>query len=284
MQRRKKRVNRLRLFQLLLLLVICGAFWLGIDHYRQRQQITITAPALIVRSAPNSSREVTTITKNTTVTRLKQRKGWVKIFYRGKIGWLPTWLIHSQYDATKATNRLAEQTIVIDAGHGGSDSGALATNGTYEKYYTLKMAQALATKLKTSAARVIMTRSHDQSVALSQRPALANQVGASLFISFHFDSTPEADTASGFTAYYYHAASKKFAQTLSQQLNALALTNRGTAYGNFQVIRDSTMPAVLLEMGYINDTTDYQSISSASYQQQVAQLIYQGLQKYTATN
>lgn len=284
MQRRKKRTNQLRLLQLLLLLVVCGAVWLGINHYRNRQQLTITAPALIVRQAPNSSHAVMTITKNTTVTSLKRKNGWVKILYHGKIGWLPTWLIHSQYDATKATNRLAEQTIVIDAGHGGSDSGAVATNGAYEKGYTLKMAQALATKLKASHARVIMTRNGDSSVALSKRPALANQAGASLFISFHFDSTPVANTASGFTTYYYHSASKTLAKTLSQQLNALALTNRGTAYGNFQVIRDSTMPAVLLEMGYINDATDYQYISSTAYQQQVAQLVYQGLQKYTATN
>ncbi|WP_125980513.1 N-acetylmuramoyl-L-alanine amidase [Loigolactobacillus iwatensis] len=281
-RRQRKHFNILQLLRLLIVLAVCGLIWLGIDHFVHRQKITVTAPALVMRQAPNSSKAIVTVTKNKTVTYLQQKNGWDKVRYHGRTGWLPTWLIHSDYNATTATNRLAEQTIVIDPGHGGSDSGALATNDTEEKRYTLKMALALKQQLKSSYARVILTRDSDQTVALASRPALANKRGASLFISFHFDSTPVANTASGFTAYYYHAASKPFAKALSKSLSGLGLTNRGTAYGNFQVIRDSQMPAVLLEMGYINDYTDYQYISSATYQQHVAQLVYEGLQRYTA--
>lgn len=283
-QRRKKQLMMLIIAEIMLLILICGAIWLGIRHFTQpkvTKMITVTAPALIIRQAPNSSKAVATVKSGTEVGYLSTKNGWDKVSYDGKVGWLPTWLIKSTYDATKATNRLAEQTIVIDAGHGGVDSGALANNGNYEKKYTLQMALALKNQLTASHARVIMTRSGNQTVALASRPKLANKRGASLFISFHFDSTPVANTASGFTTYYYHKASKSLARTLSQSLNSLTLDNRGIDYGNFQVIRDSTMPAVLLEMGYINDYTDYQYISSSSYQQQVAQLVYKGLENYT---
>lgn len=284
-QRRKKQLMTLRILQILILIAVCGAIWLVIQHITQPKStktITVSAPALIMRQAPNSSKAVTTVKKGAQVGYLAQKNGWDKVSYAGKIGWLPSWLLNSDYNATTATNRLAEQTIVIDAGHGGVDSGALANNGAYEKKYTLQMALALQQQLKASHARVIMTRSSDTTVALAARPKLANKRGASLFISFHFDSSPEADTASGFTTYYYHKASKTFAKTLSQSLNSLTLDNRGIEYGNFQVTRDSTMPAVLLEMGYINDYTDYQYISSSTYQQRVAQLVYKGIENYTA--
>ncbi|MFC6170227.1 N-acetylmuramoyl-L-alanine amidase [Loigolactobacillus jiayinensis] len=279
---------RLRIVQILILLAVLGVVVIGIKHHSSQQTtaptktITISAPALIMRQSPNSSKAVATVKSGAKVGYIAKKKGWDKVTYDGKTGWLPSWLISSDYNATTATNRLAEQTIVIDAGHGGVDSGALATNGTYEKKYTLQMAQALQAQLKASHARIIMTRSSDTTVALASRPKLANRRGASLFISFHFDSSPEANTATGFTTYYYHKASKPFAKALSKSLNSLTLDNRGTAYGNFQVIRDSTMPGVLLEMGYINDYTDYSYISSSSYQQQVAQLVYKGLENYTA--
>ncbi len=286
-QRRKKQLMTFRIAQIIVLILVCGAIWLGIKHVTQPNEkatktITVSAPALIMRQAPNSSKAVATVKSGAKIGYLSKKNGWDKVTYAGKIGWLPSWLINSDYNATTATNRLAEQTIVIDPGHGGVDSGALATNGTYEKKYTLKMGLALQQQLKASHARVIMTRSSDTSVALAARPKLANKQGASLFISFHFDSSPEANTATGFTTYYYHKASKTFAKTLSKSLNTLTLDNRGTAYGNFQVIRDSTMPAVLLEMGYINDYTDYSYISSSAYQQQVARLVYKGLANYTA--
>lgn len=274
--------NLLILLRVVILIAGLGILIVGLHQFTNRQKITITAPAIILRQqATPSSSAVTTINGTKTVTKVGEKNGWYHVIVSGHRGWVPSWLIHSNYNATSTSNHLAEETIVIDAGHGGSDSGALSTSNAMEKTYTLKMALALQQQLKNQYTRVIMTRSSDQTVALASRPALANKDGANLFISFHFDSTDTANTASGFTAYYYHSFSKSLAATLSKSLNALALTNRGTAYGNFQVIRDSTMPAVLLEMGYINSDTDFTYIQSANYQKVVAELVTDGLKTYT---
>lgn len=279
---RLKEPNLLIVLRVIILVAGLGILVVGIHQFASREKITLTAPALILRQeATPSSQAVTTLKGPLTVTKIGEKNGWYHVISEGRRGWIPSWLSHTNYNATSTDNHLAEETIVIDPGHGGSDSGALSTTDAMEKTYTLKMALALQQQLKNQYTRVIMTRTQDQTVALARRPALANQVGANLFISFHFDSTDKANAASGFTTYYYHAASKSLANTLSESLTSLALHNRGTAYGNFQVIRDSTMPAVLLEMGYINNDTDFRYIQATNYQKVVAELITAGLKTYT---
>ncbi|HLK54946.1 MAG TPA: N-acetylmuramoyl-L-alanine amidase, partial [Chthonomonadaceae bacterium] len=101
---------------------------------------------------------------------------------------------------------LADKTIVVDAGHGGSATGATGHNGVYtiyEKDVTLAIALKLRTALEACGARVVMTRDHDADVGLDARPGLANDIGADLFISIHNDSNERVNTASG-TSTYYH--------------------------------------------------------------------------------
>src|SRR5699024_11354790 len=95
-------------------------------------------------------------------------------------------------------------SIVIDAGHGGSDSGALSRTNKNEKTYTLIYAKKLAERLRTAGAMVYMTRDDDSFVNLNSRPQLAENLHADAFISIHFDSAPENNMGSGYTTYYYH--------------------------------------------------------------------------------
>jgi N-acetylmuramoyl-L-alanine amidase len=86
---------------------------------------------------------------------------------------------------------------VVDAGHGGSDSGALGVGGFREKNVTLAIASALRDKLQQAGANVIMTRSNDVFIPLDERPGIANRAGADFFIAVHADSPPATGASTG---------------------------------------------------------------------------------------
>ncbi|WP_390409344.1 N-acetylmuramoyl-L-alanine amidase [Lacticaseibacillus jixiensis] len=247
---------------------------------------TTTLAANIRQTAGMSGRVIERIAKGTRVSVLNQSGEWYHVrLADNKTGYIASWILSMPGSSTnKAATKLSEATIVIDPGHGGNDVGASSTSGKYEKTYTLATAKAVGTKLQQAGANVIYTRSANTYVDLAQRPALARKVKADAFISFHFDSTPNANTASGFTSYYFNATKDKpLASALNKALGAnLSLTNRGVAYGNYEVLRENDQPAVLLEMGYINSDKDFRYISSPAYQQQIASDVVTGLTNYFA--
>ena len=150
-----------------------------------------------------------------------------------------------------------------------------------EKDYTLKYIKQLASKLKEQGAKVYFTRDSDKFVSLKARPELAEKLHADAFISIHFDSSPNPNEASGITSYYYHkTSSKPLAYYISSHLDNLGLDNRGTEFGDFLVIRDNTIPAVLLELGYINTSQDFALITTANYQDSATDGIVTGLKAY----
>lgn len=205
----------------------------------------------------------------------------------GKEGFVASWVVNTPNDGKthKAATSLAEATIVLDPGHGGSDTGALSSNGKHdEKTYTLQVARRIAAQLRSAGANVVMTRNSDTYVDLSPRPVIAEKTNADAFISIHFDSTNQGTKASGHTTYYYNKSKDlPLADALNSATNSLPISNRGVDFGNFEVLRDNTQPAVLLELGYINSKHDFATITSASYQNQVANDVVSGLNKYFAT-
>ena len=127
-----------------------------------------------------------------------------------------------------------------------------------------------------------MTRDSNKTVSLSKRSELAEKVHADAFISFHFDSSPQDNSASGYTTYYYHKNNGSFrlAKDINSQLKSMGLDNRGVDFGNFLVLRDNTQPAVLLESGYINSDRDLSFIDDSTYQNKVTSDVVKGLQLY----
>ncbi len=224
------------------------------------------------------------LAKATKLTVLSQTSDWYHVRTAGgKTGYVASWTVTTPGSSTaKAATSLAEATIVLDPGHGGQDAGAESTGKKYEKTYTLAMAKAIGAALSAQGSNVIYTRDADTFVDLEPRATASNNAHADAFISIHFDSSPNPNEASGFTTYYFSATtSKPLALALNQSLGkALSLTNRGTAYGNFQVLRDNKQPSVLMEMGYINTDKDFKLIASPAYQQRVAVAVVQGLQAY----
>ncbi|PIO83523.1 N-acetylmuramoyl-L-alanine amidase [Loigolactobacillus backii] len=260
------------------------------NNNQQTQTVDPTIKTMTVRSDQAKLRTgpainhqiIATLKKQANLTYIATDGDWYKVkTAAGQTGYIANWLVNLNSTTPNNATNLSEATIVLDPGHGGRDSGAISLKKTYEKTFTLATAKAIAARLRSAGARVILTRNKDKYVGLSPRPAIAKRVHADAFISIHFDSSETANTGSGTTTYYYKKKKDlALAKALDQQLKQLPLNSRGTDFGNFLVLRDNTRPAVLLELGYINNKHDYREIQERAYQKQVATDVYQGLSHY----
>ena len=186
---------------------------------------------------------------------------------------------------------LANLTIVVDPGHGGPDPGAKGVSGRYEKENTLPVGINLAGLLRSAGAQVILTRSTDVSPAegtyseradLEARTKIANGSKADLFISLHNDSFSNPAT-SGTTTYYSSqnpvaAQSKTLAESIQSELvRTIGLPSRGVKDAAFYVVKNTEMPAVLVELGFLSNPTEEVLLTSPEFQKKAAQGIYRGV-------
>ncbi len=180
---------------------------------------------------------------------------------------------------TKA-NALNEATIVIDPGHGADDSGATSNlMPKLEKEINLQTSLILKSKLEETGANVIMTRTEDTWMGLDERAMISNEQKADVFLSIHYDAHSDS-SLNGTTTYYFHEGDYDLANAINSQLKNLTLNNQGTAFGNYQVLRDNQRPSLLLELGYMTNPDDVQTITNESYYNQVTENIVNGLENY----
>lgn len=189
---------------------------------------------------------------------------------------------------------LAGRTIVIDPGHGGSSLGAAGREDgsiVYEKNITLSISLKLRSALQAMGAEVIMTRESDVAVDLYERPKLANSIGADLFISIHNDSTKRSNQASGTTTYYHmnNPKARSLAKMVQKAVAAVTgLPSRGAVsdgalyQSGLAVLRASNMPAILVEVAYINTDGDRKRLIDPEFQQNVADAIAAGVGGYAS--
>lgn len=177
-------------------------------------------------------------------------------------------------------------TIAIDPGHGGNQPGAVYPdadgNDVKEKDLTLPMAQMLETILKGRGYNVVMTRTGDDSVSLADRAKIANAAGAELFVSIHCNALDRTDYEGIFT-YCYPNSTKGAALAKQVQAGVVAATGgigRGTPSANFQVLRETTMPAVLVETGFMSCPAELERLCDPTYQQKLAEGIANGIDVY----
>lgn len=172
--------------------------------------------------------------------------------------------------------------IVIDAGHGAKDPGAYSpVMGKWEKDFNLSAALALKAELeKDNRFRVHMTRTDDTFLELTERIKFAENAKADLFISIHankFDNT----SVSGSETYYYRDNSKPFADHLHKYvLESLGLKDRGVKKAAYKVIKETTMPAILIEAGFLSNATDAKTIFNTSVQKNFAVKLTEGIKTY----
>lgn len=176
--------------------------------------------------------------------------------------------------------RLAGKRIVVDPGHGGRDTGARGTL-LLEKDVNLDVARQVAARLVSLGALVTLTRESDVFVDLYDRPRLANRLGADMFVSIHCNAMPRPNTGLGTETYYYHSRSKCLAVVLHESLvQALGRRDNGVRWANFCVTRESEMPAVLVELMYINTDEEQALLAQPEVRAAAAAGIVEGLRRY----
>jgi N-acetylmuramoyl-L-alanine amidase len=162
--------------------------------------------------------------------------------------------------------------VVIDAGHGGKDPGAISANGTREKDFaldlTLRVGQLL---MNHPRIQVIYTRSDDTYPTLEERVKLANEINADVFISIHANKFSRT-TVRGIETYYSREDSKELASLIhSTLLPITGFPDRGTKQANFHVIKNTVMPAALLEIGFLSNPEEEAQLNNSEFRQKVAE-------------
>ncbi|MBT2569142.1 SH3 domain-containing protein [Planococcus sp. ISL-110] len=171
-------------------------------------------------------------------------------------------------------------TIVLDPGHGGNDGGTVGARKTKEKDLTLKTAEILSHHLKAAGAEVVTTRQSDTYVDLRKRVSESQQAGADAFISIHYDATDDS-SVSGFTSYYQHDFQKELAEYLNSGLGGkLSLRDRGVQHGNYLVLRENQLPAVLVELGFLSNFNEERVLTTNQFREQAALGLYTGIINY----
>ena len=204
--------------------------------------------------------------------------------------------VTKQNVSAEAKRVLKGKVICIDPGHGGTDVGAIGRIGNkeiYEKNITLSIALPLRDLLTSAGAKVVMTRSTDKDVygpwadadpELQARCDVANEAHANAFISIHIDSFSNG-SVDGTTAYYNAKSSRDLllAQMMHQAtMNTLAIPDRGVKSNDFYVNVNTTMPSVLMEMGFITNPHRLQMLTSSWGPKSIAQSLFNGLVNYFA--
>ena len=220
---------------------------------------------------------------------------------------------------TKATSTKKKYTIVVDAGHGGKDSGATG-NGYREKDIALDVVKYLAAELKSDY-NVIMTRDTDVFIPLGTRADIGNDTNADLFISVHLNSA-SSSSGNGTEVFYYSKKESSYAAEVAkfensvdskygvtepvsdfilndifyranQQKSAaiatdvldniigdIGLRRRGVFGANFAVLRGSKSPSILVEIGFISNSGDMSFYGNDYYKRVVAKSIAEGVRKH----
>jgi N-acetylmuramoyl-L-alanine amidase len=173
--------------------------------------------------------------------------------------------------------------VIVDPGHGGSDVGAVGVGGLQEKDVVSPISYEVAQILEQNGVQAVLTRQDDRLVELEPRTQLANRLNATLFVSIHANAAYRAG-ASGVETYYYQSG-YRLAQYIQNSIMAnLQMENRGVKQARFYVLRNSAMPAVLVETGFVTNSYDASILANPAQQSRMAQAIAQGILQYLRDN
>lgn len=174
--------------------------------------------------------------------------------------------------------------IIVDPGHGGDDPGAVG-NGLLEKDLNLSLANALVVTLEMLGHKPLLTRQDDTTWSLHERIAAANAVeGASCFISLHHDAN-DKPTAHGATVFYHinKPSDGDLAFAIHENMQEVfdrGMKDRGIGAANYAVLRETNIPAVLIEGGFVTNAEDAAKIQTEAYQFGLAQCIAVGIDEW----
>jgi N-acetylmuramoyl-L-alanine amidase len=175
--------------------------------------------------------------------------------------------------------------VVIDPGHGGQDSGAVGVGGLQEKRPILSIALEVASLLEKQGVDAVLTRSDDRFVDLAPRVALAERVNANAFVSIHANSIslsrPDINGLETYRARSGSSGGLRLAQLIHNSiLRSVNMRDRGVRSAGFYVLRNTSMPAVLVEVGFVTGREDAARLASPTGRRLLAQAIAQGILQY----
>jgi len=170
-------------------------------------------------------------------------------------------------------------TVVIDPGHGGRDAGAY-WGGVKESTLNLIIAQKLAYELKARGVKTVMTRRSDTTVSKASRAAIANRYPNSIFVSIHFNAHTNT-SIKGLETFYLSSEGRKMAHEVqSRMARGLKGRNRGIKNKGFYVLRATNQPAILVECGFISNSSERARCATQWYKTTTARTIADGLMAY----
>ncbi len=169
--------------------------------------------------------------------------------------------------------------VALDPGHGGRDPGAVGIGGLQEKQVIFPISQQVAAILRQQGVEVVMTRNRDIELDLEPRVQIAERADADLFVSIHANaislSRPDVN---GLETYYYSRAGARFARTVHDTvLRTMGMSDRRVRQARFYVIRRTSMPAILIEVGFVTGAEDIHNLREPEWRSQMANAIARGI-------
>ncbi|WNF37312.1 N-acetylmuramoyl-L-alanine amidase [Bacillaceae bacterium IKA-2] len=248
----------------------------------------VTASNLNVRSEANmTATRISTLSSGNQVDIYETgvNKDWLKIKIGSQWGYVHASFVNilGTPPNSNASSKLKNKVIVIDPGHGGNDPGAVAFS-IAEKNVVLAHSLLLRDKLQQAGAKVVMTRTGDSFLSLSARTKIANNENADMLISIHANSS-FVSTATGteifWNSNFQSANSRLLATSLQSKLvNSLGTRDRGVKQANFQVIRSTQIPSVLIELGFLTNYNEAKRLADPQFQDQAAEAMLEGIVDY----
>lgn len=174
-----------------------------------------------------------------------------------------------------------KKRVCLDPGHGGRDPGAVGKSGLREKDINLQVALRVADLLMEKY-EVSITRINDSHVSLTKRCEIANQSKSELFVSVHCNAA-ENPEAHGIETFHYYTSDRGKLLAGEIQWGLIALTDRrdrGVKAAGFQVLKGTSMPAVLVEMGFISNREEEELLQEEEYQTACAKAIVRGIEEF----
>lgn len=211
-----------------------------------------------------------------------------------RLGWRnPPVFPYLSPDSSAGPSPLAGLCVVLDPGHGGDDSGAVGVAGTAEKDLNLQVALALEQELRQAGASVVLTRRTDRALTppeappdqeLAARVEAARRAGGQLFLSIHHNAMADVEAARrahGTHIYYYRAQSHALAACLAPALAAAyGEPDYAALWRSFHVIRQSAMPAVLVEVNFLSNPAEEEKMRQPDYPARMAAGLRRGLEEF----
>jgi N-acetylmuramoyl-L-alanine amidase len=175
--------------------------------------------------------------------------------------------------------------VVVDPGHGGPDPGAIGIGGLQEKDIVLDISIQVAQLLEQQGIQAVLTRQNDIDLDLEPRVQLAEQVNATAFVSIHANSISlSRPDISGLETYYYDSGAELAQSIHTSVLEGTGVNDRRVRTARFYVLRRTSMPSVLVEVGFVTGRDDAARLSNPSYRRQMATAIVRGILQYLQRN